>query len=44
VDGLDALNKRDNARALTHFSEAVFNFDPFYADHGVRSLSKSSAS
>jgi hypothetical protein len=44
VDGLDALNRRDNARALTHFSEAVFNFDPFYADYGVRSVAKGSAS
>jgi hypothetical protein len=44
VDGLEALNKRDNDRALTHFSEAVFNFDPFYADHGVRSVAKSRAS
>jgi hypothetical protein len=35
VDGLNALNKRDNDSALTYFSEAVFNFDPFYAEHGV---------
>jgi hypothetical protein len=35
VDGLNALNKRDNDSALSHFSEAVFNFDPFYAEHGV---------
>ncbi len=40
VDGLNALNKRDNDRALTHFSEAVFNFDPFYAQYGVQSLPK----
>jgi tetratricopeptide (TPR) repeat protein len=35
VDGLNALNKRDNDSALNYFSEAVFNFDPFYAEHGV---------
>jgi hypothetical protein len=35
VDGLNALNKRDNDSALTYFSEAVFNFDPFYAEYGV---------
>jgi tetratricopeptide (TPR) repeat protein len=40
VDGLNALNQRDNDRALTHFSEAVFNFDPFYAEYGVQSLQK----
>ena len=40
VDGLEALNKRENDRALTHFSEAVFNFDPFYAEYGVQSLTK----
>lgn len=41
VDGLNALNKRDNDTALSHFSEAVFNFDPFYAEHGVLSTTKS---
>jgi hypothetical protein len=41
VDGLNALNKRDNDTALSHFSEAVFNFDPFYAEHGVLSTDKS---
>jgi hypothetical protein len=41
VDGLNALNKRDNDSALSHFSEAVFNFDPFYAEHGVLSSEKS---
>jgi tetratricopeptide (TPR) repeat protein len=40
VDGLNALNKRDNDGALTCFSEAVFNFDPFYAEHGVLSSGK----
>jgi hypothetical protein len=35
VEGLNALNKRDNDSALNYFSEAVFNFDPFYAEHGV---------
>ncbi len=38
VDGLNALNKRDNDRALAHFSEAVFNFDSFYAQYGVQSI------
>ncbi len=41
VDGLNALNKRDNDSALSHFSEAVFNFDPFYAEHGVLPSEKS---
>jgi hypothetical protein len=40
AEGLDALNKRDNARALSSFSEAVFNFDSFYSEHGVQSPSK----
>jgi hypothetical protein len=40
AEGLDALNKRDNARALESFSEAVFNFDSFYADHGVAPRSR----
>lgn len=35
AEGLDALNKRDNAKALASFSDAVFNFDSFYAEHGV---------
>lgn len=33
--GLAALNKRDNETALQHFSAAVFNFDPFYSQHGL---------
>jgi hypothetical protein len=37
AEGLEALNKRDNARALASFSDAVFNFDSFYRDHGVAS-------
>jgi hypothetical protein len=41
VEGLNALNKRANEDALTHFSQAVFNFDPFYAEHGVSSNAKS---
>jgi hypothetical protein len=41
VDGLNALNKRDNDSALNYFSEAVFNFDPFYAEHGVLPTGKS---
>jgi hypothetical protein len=35
AEGLEALTRRDNARALASFSDAVFNFDSFYADHGV---------
>jgi hypothetical protein len=35
AEGLDALNKRDNAKALASFSDAVFRFDPFYTEHGV---------
>ena len=34
-DGLAALNQRDNKSALSHFSHAVFNFDPFYRDSGI---------
>lgn len=30
VTGLDALNRRDNEKALDCFAEAVFNFDNFY--------------
>jgi hypothetical protein len=36
AEGLEALNKRDNNRALASFSDAVFSFDSFYSDHGVR--------
>lgn len=35
VDGLEALNKRDNIKALENFAEAVFQFDPFYTELGV---------
>lgn len=41
AEGLDALNKRDNTRALQSFSEAVFTFDSFYAEHGVTTPQKS---
>lgn len=40
AEGLDALNKRDNSRALESFSEAVFTFDSFYAEHGVTAPSR----
>jgi tetratricopeptide (TPR) repeat protein len=30
-DGLDALNRKDNEEAFNKFSEAVFNFDEFFA-------------
>jgi len=33
--GLQALNKRDNEKALNLFTEAVFSFDPFYGQLGV---------
>jgi hypothetical protein len=41
VEGLNALNNRENESAVSHFSEAVFNFDPFYAEYGVSGLAKS---
>lgn len=41
AEGLEALNKRDNAGALASFSDAVFNFDSFYAEHGVNNTSAS---
>lgn len=34
-EGLEALNKRDNDKALTCFKCAVFNFDPFYSENGI---------
>jgi hypothetical protein len=40
VDGLTALNTRDNELAIASFSEAVFNFDGFYAEHGVQQAGK----
>lgn len=35
VSGLDALNKRDNEKALDFFARAVFNFDDFFARYGL---------
>ncbi len=35
--GLAALNKRDNGEAVKHFSQAIFEFDPFYRDMGLLS-------
>ena len=40
AQGLSALNAKDNSRAIEHFSEAVFNFDPFFAQHGVELAAK----
>jgi hypothetical protein len=37
AEGLDALNKRDNAKALASFTDAVFRFDTFYTEHGMAS-------
>lgn len=37
-EGLEALNKRDNEEALSKFTEAVFNFDPFYSEMGLDKL------
>lgn len=34
-DGLSALNKRDNGQALECFTEAILNFDSFYAETGI---------
>jgi hypothetical protein len=34
--GLQALNKRNNAQAVEHFAEAVYDFDTFYTEYGVR--------
>jgi hypothetical protein len=42
AEGLDALNKRDNNRALASFSDAVFSFDSFYSEHGVKNPAKTS--
>jgi hypothetical protein len=33
--GLVALNREDNERALECFSQAVFNFDPFFREAGL---------
>ena len=35
TDGLSALNHHDNERALENFAHAVFDFDPFYNEHGI---------
>lgn len=34
--GLQALNRRNNEEAVEHFAEAVYNFDSFYSDYGVK--------
>lgn len=34
--GLQALNKRNNEEAVEHFAEAVYDFDTFYSEYGVR--------
>jgi hypothetical protein len=39
-EGLDALNRRDNERALQHFTSAVFSFDPFYEQLGISAESE----
>lgn len=36
AQGLEALTKRDNAKAFESFSDAVFQFDSFYSEHGVK--------
>ena len=36
--GLQALNKRNNEEAVEHFAEAVYNFDTFYSEYGVKML------
>lgn len=33
--GLSALNRADNQTALEYFSQAVFNFDPFFKETGL---------
>jgi hypothetical protein len=33
--GLEALNKRENTVAFSHFAEAIFKFDDFYSMFGV---------
>lgn len=34
--GLEALNQRDNNSALNHFADAVFQFDSFFDDLGLK--------
>ncbi len=40
--GLDALNKRENDRALGFFTDAVFGFDPLFQDYGLDQLKNES--
>lgn len=42
AQGLNALNSNDNSRAIEHFREAVFQFDPFFVQHGVERSNKNS--
>lgn len=37
AQGLEALTRRDNVKAFESFSDAVFEFDSFYTEHGVKS-------
>jgi hypothetical protein len=41
AEGLEALNQRDNERALASFSDAVFTFDSFYSEVGLPNPAKS---
>lgn len=36
AQGLEALTRRDNVKAFESFSDAVFKFDSFYTEHGVK--------
>lgn len=38
TEGLAALNRRENEKALGLFARAVFSFDSFYADYGLDRL------
>lgn len=38
--GLEALNRRDNDSALSFFTEAVFEFDPFFRNLGIEGLAQ----
>ena len=35
ADGLEALNSKDNKRALENFAQAIFDFDPLFRDAGL---------
>lgn len=35
ADGLEALNSKDNKRALANFAQAIFDFDPLFKDAGL---------